>query len=110
MSREEAGAAVQRALLACIGPGALGELANAQVRLAWEEVVLEAGLARGGMRSRLTSVADGIGQVQASEPILANELRMRADALTWAVNRRMAGRPGATIVLRGVAVSVARFD
>lgn len=110
MSREEAGAAVQRALLACIGPGALGELANAQVRLAWEEVVLESGLARGGMRSRLTSVTDGIGQVEASEPILANELRLRAEALTWAVNYRMAGRPGATIVLRGVAVSVARFD
>ena len=32
------------------------------------------------------------------------------DALVWAVNERMKGRPGATIVLRGLAVSVGRAD
>ena len=110
MSGDESGAAVQRALLASIGPEAAVEIAQAQVRVAWEEVVTEAGLARGGMRSRLLRVANGIGQVEASEPILANELRLRGEALAWAVNRRMAGRPGATIELRGVAVSVARGD
>jgi hypothetical protein len=110
MSREESGAALQRALLACIGPGAATEIAQAQARLAWDEVVEEAGLARGGMRSRVTTVANGIAQVEASEPILATELRMRGEALAWAVNRRMAGRPGATIELRGVAVSVGRWD
>ncbi len=62
------------------------------------------------MRSRLTLVANGIAQVEASEPILATELRLRGEALAWAVNRRMAGRPGATIELRGVAVSVGRWD
>lgn len=110
MPREEAGAAVERMLREAIGPEAAVEIAQAQVRVAWEEVVAEAGLARGGMRSRLVRVANGIGQVEASEPILANELRLRGEALAWAVNRRMAGRPGATIALRGVAVSVARFE
>jgi hypothetical protein len=110
VSREESGAALQRALLACIGPGAAAEIAQAQARLAWDEVVEEAGLARGGMRSRVTKVANGIAQVEASEPILAAELRMRGEALAWAVNRRMAGRPGATIELRGVAVSVGRWE
>ena len=92
MSGEEAGAAVSRALLANLGPEAAADLAQAQVRVAWEEVVAES------------------GQVEASEPILANELRLRGEALAWAVNRRMAGRPGATIELRGLAVSVARWD
>ena len=110
MPREEAGAAVERVLLDAIGPEAAVEIAQAQARVAWEEVVAEAGLARGGMRSRLVRVANGIGQVEASEPILANELRLRGEALAWAVNRRMTGRPGATIALRGVAVSVARFE
>lgn len=110
MDGEEAGAAVSRALLANLGPEAAADLAQAQVRVAWEEVVAESGLARGGMRSRMVRVANGIGQVEASEPILANELRLRGEALVWAVNRRMAGRPGATIELRSVAVSVARWD
>ncbi len=110
MPREEAGAAVERVLLDAIGPEAAVEIAQAQARVAWEEVVAEAGLARGGMRSRLVRVANGIGHVEASEPILANELRLRGEALAWAVNRRMTGRPGATIALRGVAVSVARFE
>jgi hypothetical protein len=40
--------------------------------------------------------------------MLAQEIGLRAEALVWAVNERMKGRPGATIVLRGVAVSVGR--
>ena len=37
--REEAGSAVQRALMSCMGPGAAEQLALAQVRVAWAEVV-----------------------------------------------------------------------
>jgi hypothetical protein len=103
---EEAGAAVQRALLACMGPGAAEALALAQVRLAWQETVADAGLARGGLSSRLLGVSAGTAQVEASEPILAQEMTLRAEALTHAVNQRMRGRPGATIVLRGLAISV----
>jgi hypothetical protein len=106
--REEAGAAVQRALAACMGPGAAEQLALAQVRLAWAEVMAEARLERGPFTSRVHSVTGGTAQVEASDPILAQELALRADALTWAVNERMRGRPGATIVLIGVAVSVGR--
>jgi hypothetical protein len=103
---EEASAAVQRALLACMGPGAAEALALAQARLAWQETVASAGLARGTLTSRLVGVSGGTARVEASEPILAQELTLRAEALTHAVNKRMRGRPGATIVLRGLAISV----
>jgi hypothetical protein len=106
--REEASAAVQRALLACVGPGAAEQLAMAQARLAWSEVTEEAGLARPPLHSRLVRIAAGVAQVEASDPMLAQELALRAEALVWAVNERMRGRPGATIVLRRVAVSVGR--
>jgi hypothetical protein len=46
--------------------------------------------------------------VEASEPILAQELGLRSAALLASANRQMEGRPGATIVLTAVAVSVAR--
>ena len=109
MSRtEEAASAVQRALLACVGPGAAEQLALAQARLAWLEAVSAAGLDRGGMSSRLITVSGGTARVEASEPILAQELTLRGEALAAVANERMAGRPGATIVLRRVAVSVAR--
>jgi hypothetical protein len=104
--REEAGAAVQRALLACAGPGAAEQLAIAQVRLAWSEVVEQARLQRGPLTSRVTRVTGGTAHVEASDAMLAQELSLRSDALIWAVNERMRGRPGATIVLRGMAVSV----
>lgn len=107
-TREEAGAAVQKALMACMGPGAAGQLAVAQVRVAWAEVVDEAGLERGPLTSRVTRVTGGTAHVEASEPMLAQELTLRSEALVWAVNRRMEGRPGATIVLLGLAVSVGR--
>lgn len=106
--REEAGAAVQRALAACIGPAAAEQIALAQVRLAWVEVMADARLERGPLTSRVRRVTGGTAHVEASDPMLAQELRLRADALTWAVNERMRGRPGATIVLIGVAVSVGR--
>ena len=106
--REEASAAVQRALLACVGPGAAEQLALAQARLAWSEVTEEAGLNRPPLRSRLVRIAAGVAQVEASDPMLAQELTLRAEALVWAVNERMRGRPGATIVLRRMAVSVGR--
>ena len=106
--REEAGVAVQRALTASMGPGAGEQLALAQVRLAWAEVVAEARLERGPLTSRVRRVTGGTAHVEASDAMLAQELTLRADALTWAVNDRMRGRPGATIVLVGVAVSVGR--
>lgn len=105
---EEAAAAVQRALLACMGPAAAEQLALAQARLAWDETVAGAGLARGGMASRLTRLANGAAHVEASEPILAQELTLRADALVRAVNERMRGRPGATMELRRLVISVGR--
>lgn len=107
-TREEAGAAVQRALLACAGPGAAEQLAQAQVRVAWAEVVEAARLARPPLHSAVTRVTGGTAHVEASDPMLAQELTLRAEALVWAVNERMNGRPGATIVLHGLAVSVGR--
>lgn len=107
-SREEAGAALQRALAECMGPGAAEQLALAQVRVAWAEVVTEARLERGPLSSRVTRVTGGTAHVQASDAMLAQELTLRSEALLWAVNERMRGRPGATIVLRGMAVSVGR--
>jgi Dna[CI] antecedent, DciA len=106
--RDEAGAAVQRALSACMGPAAAEQIALAQVRLAWTEVMADARLERGPLMSRVRRVTGGTAHVEASDAMLAQELRLRADALTWAVNERMRGRPGATIVLIGVAVSVGR--
>jgi Dna[CI] antecedent, DciA len=106
--REEAGAAVQRALAACMGPGAAEQLALAQVRLAWTEAVTDARLERGPLSSRVTRVTGGTAHVSASDPMLAQELTLRSEALVWTVNERMKGRPGATIVLLGLAVSVGR--
>ena len=103
---EEAADAVQRALLDCAGPGAAEQLALAQVRLAWAETVQSAGLTRSGLESRLVRVVNGTGQVEASESILAQELTLRTDALLHAVNARMRGRPGATIELRRLVISV----
>jgi hypothetical protein len=106
--REEAGSAVQRAQMSCMGPGAAEQLALAQVRVAWAEVVEEARLERGPLTSRVTKVTGGTAHVEASDPMLAQELKLRSEALVWAVNERMRGRPGATIVLLGMAVSVGR--
>lgn len=103
---EEAISAVQRALLQCVGPGAAEQLALAQARLAWQEVVAEAGLAPAGMWSRLVSVQNGTAAVVASEPILAAELNLRGAALAASVNERQRGRPGAHHQLRGLTVSV----
>jgi hypothetical protein len=100
---------VQRALLACAGPGAAEQLALAQARLAWQEVTEAAGLTRGGLSTRLTRVEGGTAHVAASEPILAQELTLRADSLVRAVNERLRGRPGATMELRRLAISVHRW-
>ncbi len=108
--REEAGAAVQRALTACMGPAAAEQLAVAQVRLAWAETMTESRLERGPLTSRVRRVTGGTAHVEASDPMLAQELSLRAEALVWSVNQRMRGRPGATIVLIGLAVSVGRVE
>ena len=104
--REEAGAAVQRALADCMGPGAAEQLALAQVRLAWSEVMADARLERGPLSSRISRVTGGTAHVEASDPTLAQELTLRAEGIVWSVNNRMRGRPGATIELRQLAVSV----
>jgi hypothetical protein len=111
MSRRRAsaaGAAVQRAMQDRMGPDATEQLAIAQVRIAWDEVMQQSRLARPPLWSRVTRVTGGTAHVQASDPMLAQELKLRGDALLWAVNERMKGRPGATIVLLGLAVSVGR--
>ncbi len=104
--REAAGVAVQRALADCMGPGAAEQLALAQVRLAWSEVMADARLERGPLTSRISRVTGGTAHVEASDPALAQELTLRAEGLVWSVNVRMRGRPGATIELRRLAVSV----
>lgn len=106
--REEASTALRRALTASMGATADEQLALAQVRVAWTEVVAEARLERGPLSSRVRRVTGGTAHVEASDPMLAQELTLRGEALTWAVNQRMRGRPGATIVLIGLAVSVGR--
>lgn len=108
MSGEDAGSVVRRALFESAGSQAAEQLAVAQVRVAWDEVVAAAGLAAGGLESRVVRVAAGAAHVEASEAILAQELTLRSEALVWATNERMRGRPGATIVLTGLAVSVHR--
>src|SRR5438874_13479242 len=109
-SVEEAAAAVQRALLTCIGPGAAEQIALAQARLAWQEVTTEAGLARGHMQSRLTRVSNGVARIEANDSMLAGELRLRADALAWAANRRMEDRPGASLRITSLTIVVGRGD
>ena len=99
---------MQRALAACMGPAAAGQLALAQVCLAWSEVMTDARLERGPLSSRVVRVTGGTAHVEASDPMLAQELKLRGEGLVWAVNERMKGRPGATIELRRVAVSVGR--
>ena len=108
MSREERAGAIGRSLIDQLGPDAPEQLALAQLRIAWQETVESAGLQRDTLSSRVVSIAGGTARVEASEPILAQEIGLRADALIWAVNERMQGRPGATIVLRRLAVSVGR--
>lgn len=106
--RDKAGAVVQKALADSMGPGAAEQLALAQVRLAWTEVMTEGRLERGPFSSRVTRVTGGTAHVDASDAMLAQELTLRGEALVWAVNQRMKGRPGATIELRAMAVSVGR--
>lgn len=112
MTRREsataAGAAVQRVMQGCMGPGSAEQLALAQVRVAWHEVMEQSRLAREPLRSRVVRVTGGTAHVEASDPMLAQELSLRAADLAEAMNARMAGRPGATIVVRGLAVSVHR--
>lgn len=100
--------AVQRALLACMGPAAAEQLATAQLRLAWQEAVAAAGLSRSGLSSHLVGHSNGTGRIEASESILAQELTLRADQLVRAVNDRLRGRPGATMELRRLVISVGR--
>ena len=101
---------MQRALLTCIGPGAAEQIALAQARLAWQEVTVEAGLSRGPMHSRLTRVSNGAARVEASDSMLAGELRLRSEALAWALNRRMEGRPGASLRIVSLTIVVGRGD
>ena len=66
--RGEAGAAVQRALSACMGPAGAEQLALAQVRLAWAEVIAEARLERGPLSSRVRRVTGRHGARRGLRP------------------------------------------
>ncbi len=103
---EDAAISVQRALLNCVGPGAAESLGLAQAQLAWLEVIDEAGLSNEDLFSRLVRVTNGTAVVEANEPILAQELALRADTLAAAVNRRQSGRPGAIYEIRRLSVTV----
>ena len=103
-----AGAAVRRALEDAMGPLAVEGLALGQVRVAWEELMAEGRLERGPLSSRVMRITGSTAHVEASDPILAQELNLRREALVWTLNARMKGRPGATIVVRELAVSVGR--
>ncbi len=92
-----------------MGPDAVDGLALAQVRVAWAELMAEARLERGPLSSRVSRVTGGTVHVEASEALLAQELTLRADALAWALNERMKGRPGAIILVHGVSVAVGRI-
>jgi hypothetical protein len=109
-SVEEAASALHRALLSCVGPGAGEQIALAQARLAWQEITAEAGLTRGPMHSRLTRVTNGSARIEANDAMLAGELRLRADALAWSVNRRMQDRPGASLRITSLTIVVGRID
>ena len=109
-SVEDAASALQRALLTCVGPGAAEQIALAQARLAWQEVTDEAGLSRAPLHSRLTRFSNGAAHIEASDAMLAGELRLRADALAWAVNRRMQDRPGASLRITALTIVVGRAD
>jgi hypothetical protein len=104
-----AGAALRRVVEDAVGPDAAANLAAAQVRVAWAELMAEARLERGPLSSRVSRVTGGTVHVEASDPMLAQELTLRADALAWALNERMKGRPGATILVRRLAVTVGRI-
>ncbi len=105
---EEAGIALQRALLTCMGPGAAEAIALAQARLAWQETISAAGLDRAGMSSRLVRVRNGTAEVDASESILGQELTLRAPGLLEATNARMRDRPGAHLVLQRLVITARR--
>jgi hypothetical protein len=62
------------------------------------------------MHSRLTRVANGSARIEASDSMLAGELRLRADALAWSVNRRMQDRPGASLRITTLTIVVGRAD
>jgi hypothetical protein len=104
--RSTAAGSAMRRVLDALGEGAHDALAVAQVRVAWSEVVADARLERRPLRSRVHRVTGGTAHVVASDPVLAQELTLRADALVWALNERMKGRPGATVVVRRLSVSV----
>lgn len=110
MSRRPSTAAASavRHAVDSMGPEAADQLALAQVRVAWDEVMEASRLDRLPFHSRVARVTGGTAHVEASDPMLAQELALRREALIWAVNQRMRGRPGATIVLIGLAVSVGR--
>jgi len=52
----------------------------------------------------------GGARIEASDAMLAGELRLRADALAWSVNQRMQDRPGASLRITTLTIVVGRAD
>lgn len=73
--------------------GIEGELRHARAAAAWERIVGErVPPATGGTQMLEWSEGQGLLLVAAAEPILAQELRLRADELLEAFARAMGGR------------------
>ena len=106
---EEAAVAVQRALLACMGPAAAEHLASAQLRLAWQETVVAAGLDSRRVEQP-AGAANATGWATLKRPRRSWPRSSPCVPRRWSVgvNQRLQGRPGATIELRRLAISVGR--
>lgn len=98
--------AAERALRQDLGAEGLERLATAQARIAWSELMAELGFTEFGT-ARLVHLRGGIASVEATDPMLGQELSLRRDRLLQQLNQRMRGRPAARPVLE-LRVSVNR--
>ena len=98
--------AAERALRQELSASGLERLATAQARIAWSELMDELGFASIGA-THLVTLRDGVASVEATEPMLGQELSLRREVLVRQLNQRMRGRPAARPVLE-LRVSVRR--
>jgi hypothetical protein len=99
--------AVRRALGIERGSEAHARLLRAQVELAWNEVARTAGLEIAAA-GRVIGLQRSVVAIAAADPLMAQELRLRADRLLRALNVRLAGRAGVQAPLSELRVSVMR--
>ena len=102
-----AAAAIEAALREQLGVEAPDRLAAAQARIAWDEVVVEELGLIDGMTSALVGLNHGVGSVEASDAMLAQELSLRKPGLLRRLNARLRDRPasGAPVVELRVRVN-----